>query len=542
MPFWWKSFEKDKEQKKTPPSNSGEAKEIDPGKLSSSLQINLNSIRKTTGNSTDIIIRKISIGKPDSIHAAVIFTDGLVNKEIINEGIIGSLFQDFHHIESYSRSDALRGIAEKILNVSNVNFVTEWNETYHYLLSGETVVLIEGSNEALIVSSRGGEKRSIEEPETELAVRGPREGFTEILRTNTSLIRRRIKNPNLWLETMTIGKVSQTDVALMYIKGIAKDEIVEEIRSRLKKIDIDSIMESGYIEQMIEDKTFTTFPTIFHTERPDVATAGILEGKIVILVDGTPFVLIAPSVFIQFFQSTDDYYSRFDIATALRFLRVLVFFISLVGPAVYVAATTFHQEMIPTLLVITITAQREAVPFPAFVEAIIMEVTFEILREAGLRLPRPIGQAVSIVGALVIGQAAVQAGLVSPAMVIVVSLTAIASFATPAFSIAISARLIRFIFMVMAATFGFYGIMIGMLIMIIHLCSLRSFGVPYMSPLAPLVPKNIGDTIFRLPLWAMKYRPEYISSSNQSRQGSNQGPSIPQDSEKTDKKGGGNNA
>ncbi|MED1205916.1 spore germination protein [Heyndrickxia acidicola] len=540
MPFWWKSFNKDKEQTK-PQSNSGEAKEIDRTKLSSSLQANLEEIRKTTGHSTDILIREITFGQPESTRAAVIFTDGLVNKEIINEGIISTLFHGSEFVPSGSRNDLLKRMAHNILSVSNVEIVNDWDETYHYLLSGEAVVLIEGANEALIVSSRGGEKRAITEPETELAVRGPREGFTEILRTNTALIRRRIKNPNLWVETMTIGKVTQTDVALMYVKGIARDEILEEIRSRLKKIEIDSILESGYIEQLIEDKTFTTFPTLFHTERPDVATAEILEGKIAILVDGTPFVLIAPSVFIQFFQSTDDYYSRFDIATALRFLRVLVFFISLVGPAVYIAATTFHQEMIPTLLVITITAQREAVPFPAFVEATIMEVTFEILREAGLRLPRVIGQAVSIVGALVIGQAAVQAGLVSPAMVIVVSLTAIASFATPAFAIAISARIIRFIFMVMAATFGFYGIMIGMLIMIIHLCSLRSFGVPYMSPLAPLIPKNIGDTFFRLPLWAMKYRPEYISSSNQKRQGSNQGPELPAESVNSSKKGGGNN-
>jgi len=300
----------------------------------------------------------------------------------------------------------------------------------------------------------------------------------------------------------------------------------------LQRIRIDGILESGYIEQLIEDQTFTTFPTVYHTERPDSVAANLLEGRIAIFVEGTPFVLIAPTVFIQFFQAVEDYYARFDIATALRFLRVLVFFISLVAPSVYIAATTFHQEMIPTQLVIAIAAQRESVPFPAFVEALMMEVTFEILREAGVRLPRAVGQAVSIVGALVIGQAAVEAGFVSSAMVIVVSITAIASFATPSFAIAISARLIRFLLMVLAALFGFYGILIGIVLMTLHLCSLRSFGVPYMSPLAPLILSNIRDTLVRFPMWALTERPRLINQTNMVRQGNDQRPKPPNQPEK----------
>lgn len=338
------------------------------------------------------------------------------------------------------------------------------------------------------------------------------------------MIRRYIKNPNLWVEKMKKGSVTNTDIALMYIQGICDEKVLKEVKQRLEKIDIDSILESGYIEQLIEDETFTTFPTMYHTERPDVVAGNLLEGRFAIIVDGTPFVLIAPALFVQFFQSVEDYYSRFDIATSIRILRVLVFFISLVAPAVYVAATTFHQEMIPTQLLVVIAAQREIVPFPAVVEALTMEVAFEILREAGVRLPRVVGSAVSIVGALVIGQAAVQAGIVSPAMVIIVALTAIASFATPAFAMAISARLIRFIFIIASAVMGFYGLILGIIMMFVHLCSLRSFGVPYMSPLAPFSSQGVKDALFRVPWWADEKRPESVSKEDKVRQGKDQRP------------------
>jgi spore germination protein KA len=341
------------------------------------------------------------------------------------------------------------------------------------------------------------------------------------------MVRKRIQNPDLWLETFKIGRTTKTDVAIMYIKGIAKDEIVEEVRRRLKRINIDSILETGYIEQLIEDQTWTPFPTVYHAERPDVVAGNLLEGRVAIFVDGTPFVLLVPAVFIQFFQAVDDYYARFDISSALRFLRVLVFLLSIIVPAFYIAITTFHQEMIPTQLLIVLAAQREAVPFPVFVEAFLMEVAFEILREAGIRLPRPVGQTVSIVGALVIGQAAVQAGIVSPAIIIIVSITAIASFATPSYSIAISARLIRFIFMITASSFGFYGIFLGMVILAAHLCSLRSFGIPYLEPLAPFVPKNAGDTLVRLPLWSLKERPRLIVGENNIREGEHLRPGPP---------------
>ncbi|MCU9612307.1 spore germination protein [Caldibacillus lycopersici] len=506
---------------------SGEANNIPKKYLDKQLGINIQTLQQTTGNSDDIVIRKIELGINPSIKAAVIVTDGLVDDQLVSEFIITTLLEETKNKEIIPVESLFDRIEKKFLTIANVSSIYAWDELFPSLLAGEAIILIDGLAKALSTSTRGGEKRSITEPTTELSIRGPKDSFTESIRTNTSLIRRRINNPNLWLHSMKIGKVTQTDIAIMYINGIANDKIVEEVKRRLNSIEVDEILETGYIEQFIEDETFTTFPTIYHTERPDVVASNLMEGKIAIVVDGTPFVLTVPALFIEFFQVPDDYYSRFDISIAIRFLRVLVFFISLIAPATYIAVTTFHQEMVPTQLIIAIAAQREAVPFPAFVEAMLMEITFEILREAGVRLPRSIGQAVSIVGALVIGQAAVDAGIVSPAMVIVVSITAIASFATPSFAMAISVRIIRFSLMFLAAFMGFYGIIFGLMIMTLHLCSLRSFGIPYMAPFAPIMAKNLGDSLIRLPLWKLKTRPKLISQKNITRTADNQKPTPP---------------
>jgi spore germination protein KA len=481
---------------------------------------NLSRLKEELGNSTDLAYREFQIQHFSGI---AVYIDGLANNELISDFFMESLLED----KKEGQEEFFQWMVNKAAGLGNLQIIKNWQKVYESLLSGDTVIFIDGFNKGISVETKGWEKRSISEPTTQLSIRGPKDSFTETLRTNTALIRRRIKSPNLWLETMKIGTVSKTDVGIMYIKGIANEKIVKEVKERLKRIDIDSIVGSGYIDQLIEDQTWTAFPTTFHSERPDVVTSQLLEGRIAILVDGTPFVLSAPAIFIEFFQAPDDYYLRFDISTSIRLLRILAFFIALVAPAIYIAATTFHQEMIPTTMVIAIAAQREAVPFPAFIEALVMEVTFEILREAGLRLPRAVGQAVSIVGALVIGQAAVQAGFVSPVMVIVVSITAIANFSTPVFAMAIAARMIRFVLMFLASFLGFYGIMLGLMFMSIHLCSLRSFGVPYMMPLAPFSLKNQQDVFIRFPIWAMKNRPMFMSAGNKAKMGANQKPGPP---------------
>ncbi|MBX4148680.1 spore germination protein [Paenibacillus lautus] len=493
--------------------------------IGTSLEDNLNVIKQKTGNSPDIISRTLTLGYDPKVSIAVIYVDGLVDNPTINEFILKSMENDFQ--DKLLEKDAFTFLSEKVVMLGNVKTVNNWDALFQSLMSGETVILVGGKSEALIGSTKGGERRSVEQTNSEVSIRGSKEGFTESISTNIALVRRIINNPGLWVEPMKLGKQTHTDVSIMYINGVSNTNTIEEVRQRLRRVNIDSILDSGYIEQLIEDESRSMFPTISYTERPDAVASNLLEGRVAVFVNGTPQVLLAPAVMIQFFQTPEDYYMRFPIGTAVRMLRVFMFLISMMGPSFYVAVTTFHQEMIPTGLLIIIASQRESVPFPAIVEALIMEITFEILREAGLRMPEKISSTISIVGALVIGQATIQAGLVSPAMVIVVAITAICSLATPSYDMAISARLFRFGFMLSAAIVGFYGIILGFIMLIVHLVSLRSFGVPYMSPLMPFAQTNVHDTIVRAPLWSLKKRPDFLMPGNRVRQGKGQNPQPP---------------
>ena len=385
------------------------------------------------------------------------------------------------------------------------------------LLAGFSVLLVEGNTKGLKLGTTGGKVRGIEEPSSEVVIRGPKDSFTESIKTNISLIRRRVRSKDIRIEKFKIGEVTHTDVAIVYLENIANPLLIKEIKERIEEVKTDGLLESGQLEEFIQDETVTVFPQFLNTERPDVVIGNLLEGRVGIIINGTPFVLIAPAQFIQFFQSSEDYYMRYDISTFLRLLRFSVFIISLIAPSIYIALTTFHQAMIPTPLLFGIAAQREGVPFPAIAEALVMEITFEILREAGIRMPRAVGVAVSIVGALVLGQAAVQAGLVSPAMVIVVGITAVASFAIPSFAVATSARLLRFPLMLVSSVFGFYGLTLALIVIIAHLTSLRSFGYPYLSPFAPIQTQDLKDSLFRFPITKLFKRPKKLSKKNQTR-------------------------
>ncbi|UKS31195.1 spore germination protein [Paenibacillus sp. HWE-109] len=487
--------------------------------LTNHLHSNLNKIKEIIGNSSDLIIKEFLIGN-GSIQMAVVYTDGLADKNTLDQYVLDPLMigikQDAElSAELLAHPDPMKLLKETVLTVEGLVDVTDFEALILAVLSGDCVILMENRDRAMVAGTRGWEHRGVEEPSAQSLIRGPREGFTESLRINTAMIRRKIKDSRLWLESREIGSVTRTEVAVMYLKGIADDSVIEEVRQRLDRIDIDGILESGYIEEYIQDETWSPFPTLLNTERPDVIAAGLLEGRIAIIIGGTPFVLLVPALFVQYFQSAEDYYQRWDISTLIRLIRYLCFLITLILPSLYVAVTTFHQEMIPTNLLVSLMAQREGVPFPAFLEALMMEITFEILREAGVRMPRAVGSAISIVGTLVIGQAAVQAGIVSAAMVIVVSITAMASFVIPAYNMSISIRILRFPLMVLGATFGLYGIVLGIILIVLHLCSLHSFGVPYMSALAPFQLSEQKDTLFRLPRWAMVSRPYSITRKNQ---------------------------
>ncbi|WP_139992664.1 spore germination protein [Paenibacillus paridis] len=488
--------------------------------LSADIEQNINTILKDLGGSDDVIIRQIRSVGSTALAAAVVYIDGMSDAAIINTFIFDVLMRSMHHASDYSEHEAApEELAEKLLSgIGSIRSVHEMGKLYQSLLSGEAIILLNGSDHAYRADIRQWKGRDVTESTNQTSVRGPRESFTETLRVNTSLVRRKIKDPRLWLETIAIGRITKTDVTMMYLNGIAKPSVINEVRSRLNAIDIDGVLEGGYIEEQIEDAKYSVFPTVFNTELPDNVASQLLEGKVAILVDGTPNALVVPTQFVSFVQSNEDYYQRAVYASLLRILRFISGFISLLLPSLYIAITTFHRDMLPTSLLISLAAQREGVPFPAFIEAVAMEVTFEILREAGLRMPRAIGQAVSVVGTLVIGQAAVEAGIVSAAMVIVVSVTAIATFTVPAYSMSIPVRILRFAFMGLAASFGLFGIIMGLFTLLLHLCSLRSFGEPYMAPLSPFIATEQEDALIRMPRWLYFKRPSSSQKSNRNRQ------------------------
>ncbi|MEK8208378.1 spore germination protein [Paenibacillus sp. FSL L8-0696] len=483
------------------------------------LDDNLKELQERLGHSPDIVIRRIK-STTTQVEVAAVYIEGLIEKLRVNEFVEHAMSFDKLGEENpvvTSAEDIFLYMKEVARGIGEEQTLEDWDVLFEALFSGDTILWVNGIRAAIRGNTSGGEVRAVSDATTQVAIRGSKEGFTESIGTNISLVRRKIKSPNLWVESMKIGDVTQTNVSIMYIHGIVNDNTLQELRTKLQSIDIDGILESGYIEQFLEETPFSPFPTIYNTERPDSVAGNLLEGRVAIFVDGTPFVLIAPTTFFMFLHAVEDYYQRYDITTLIRLLRFICLVISLFGPALFIAILNFHQEMIPTALLINFASQREGVPFPAFIEAMLMEFTFEIIREAGIRMPSPIGQTVSIIGGLVLGQAAVQAGIVSPAMVIVVSLTGISSFATPAFNMALSIRILRFIIMFIAAFMGLYGITIFTFILVAHMCSLKSLGFPYMSPFGPFIAENQKDSILRVPLKYMKTRPRLVSQKNNTR-------------------------
>ncbi len=488
-------------------SDSDQLQHVEQAPILSDLDQNKQQLQIIFQSCSDVVFRNFRIG--GKYNAFLVCVDGLVDMKHVDHMILKPLMYDSH--TDFLGVSPIIVLKEQSVAVGQAKEACDFNAIVTSVLYGEAAVFIEGEKTALILDVKGWEMRSIEEPASETVIRGPREGFNENIRTSTSLIRRKLRSPNLKLESLQIGEVAKTEIVIAYVQGIAEDSLVQEVRHRLGRIKLDSVLESGYIEEMIEDAPYSLFPTIRNTERPDVVTANLLEGRVAILVDNTPFVLIVPVTFWSALTANEDYYERFWVGSVIRFIRLGALFISMNLPAIYVGITTYHQEMVPTNLLLSIAGARQAVPFPALVEALIMELTFEALREAGLRLPRQVGQAVSIVGALVIGQSAVQAGIVSAPMVIVVSITAIASFTIPQFSMGISMRILRFILLILSGVLGLYGLTVGTMFILIHLCSLRSFGAPYFAPVAPLNISGLKDIFVRVPWWNMNSRPELLS-------------------------------
>lgn len=468
--------------------------------LSDSLLTNIEMINNISGKNCDLSNRSFTLGRTSPVNAMLFYIHNLIDSKIVDANVMQPLIIDTYKSGLKSSTDIIKYISlGNVITSEDISTTSNMMELFDGLLDGEAVLLIDGVNEAILMNARGQNFRKPSEAQVETVVRGPRDSFNEVLSVNLSLIRRRIHNPNLTFESRRIGKISQTKICIGYLKGVCSAELVEEVISRVDKIKTDFILGDSYIEELINDKPLSFFPQMRNTERPDVASAALLEGRVIILVDSSPVALIIPGEFLSLFQSAEDYYNRYIFSSFVRILRFFALIIALTLPSFYLAIVNFHQELIPTKLLISIIASRNGVPLPNFLEALLMETTFEILREAGVRLPRPVGQAVSIVGALVIGQAAVQASLVSPLMVIVVSLTGIATFTIPQYNISLPVRLIRLILMILAAVLGLYGIMLGLLFILIHLCSIKSFGTPYLAPITPFNKKGVKDTIIRAP-------------------------------------------
>lgn len=494
-----------------------------PQNVSTNILENITNIKRLTQESSDIEFRTFYIGMNQEVEAFLVAVDGLYDKTAVRENIIKPLMTiDFGTTDISYR---LENIDKELLSLISIKKEMTMEKSIGLLLKGDPLLFIDGMDSVYVLGVRSWEMRSIEEPITETVVRGPREGFVETLRINTSMLRRKLHNPNLRIEQTTIGKMSQTDIAIAYIDGLVNPEILLEVRQRLQKINIDAVLESGYIEEFIEDAPFSPFPTISNTERPDVVAARLLEGRVAIMAEGSVTVLIIPYLMLESFHSSEDYYSRPYYISLVRILRMTGFLLTTLAPASFVAFQDYHKEVFPTELLISLAASREGVPFPLFLEMTIMLIFFEWLREAGIRMPRPVGQTISIVGALVLGEAAVNAGFVGAPTVIVVALTAITSFlVTPLYD---AAALLRIIYLIAAEILGVYGIMLVLTFFLLHVASLRSFGIPYMAPWFPTIWSGWKDFLIRAPLWQLNRRPEAFRVMNGVRQDNDQKPHSP---------------
>lgn len=469
----------------------------------------------------DMVYREFKEGGPDGIGMFLVYIDGMADKILVDNFVMTPLMlltriskPDFNEI----KNQIIEATKNAGLPVGDFKEFESIEEGIDFVLSGETALFIDGYEKVFIIATKSWPARSVAEPATETVVRGARDGLVETLRMNTALIRRRIRDPAFKVKQETIGVRSKTDMAIVYMEGVVDKKILDELYKRLKNVNIDAILDSGYVEQFIEENSYTPFPQIQTTERADVVAAAVYEGRVGIIVDNTPFVMIIPTTLGAFFQSPEDYFSRSLLSTFVRCIRLIAGLISILAPAMYIAITSFDPGMIPSKLALSIAAAREGVPFPAFVEAIIMELTFELLREAGVRLPRAIGSTIGIVGGLVIGQAAVSAHIVSPIMVIIVAVTAIAAFAIPNYELAGAFRLTRFLLMILAAIYGLYGVVLAGIGVLIHLSNIKSFNIPYLSPLSPLNKQDMKDTFYRAPWYKMVNRPLHYGPEDQKRQ------------------------
>ncbi|MEA1962075.1 MAG: spore germination protein [Bacillota bacterium] len=508
------------------PLKSNPIKESDPSKIpAAKLPMDIEDkqelLKPYLENSDDIINRTFYINGSE-LEVQAIFINGVIDDNTFHLHILKPLMLHCETEPLKNRNNELIDIvSHSLITVGRIRKADSLDALIHDIYDGMLVLIFDSSGEYLAIDIHGGPLRSLEEPPVEKAQRGSRDGFIEILDINLALLRRRIRDHRLVVNKTLVGKRTRTPLAIIYIEDIADPGVIEEVNARINQIDIDGPLAAGYIEQFIEDNHYSFFPQIWATERPDKMIAELLEGRVAIMIDGTPQVLFAPSLFVEFLQAPEDYYERPWIGSYVRALRFLAFFIAITFPALYISLMSYQIELIPIDLLVPLAKARKLVPFPVLVEIILMEIIIQVVIETGVRLPGTVGQTIGMVAGIILGQAAISANLATPGVIIVIAITTISTFSLPSSSLALATRILRLPMIMMASIFGLFGFSLGMLIIIAHLASLESFGVPYFAPFAPTRFADLKDSVFRTFLWKMNQRPVSIPGQDKKRQGNN---------------------
>lgn len=476
---------------------------------------------------SDIITREFTLNTGSKQYKAfILYIDGMVDSQILNDFVLKPLMlkNKFCNnetskiiVQKGKKSNIANFIQDCLIPQNNIKQQSSFKDIFSGVNSGNCALFVDTLSVGFDIDVKGFKQRSISKPENEIVIKGPHEAFVENMRTNTTLLRRFTNNENLIIENTKVGKITQTNCAICYIKDIANDALVAETKYRLNNLEIDSLLSAGELEQLLTDTNSLGVPKILVSERPDYAVKSLLQGRVIILINGSPYALILPAILIDFLTSPEDTNLKPQFANFLKVVRIISSFFALLLPGLYIAITNFHREIIPTELLFSILSSRQSVPFPIIVEILIMEISFEIIREAGLRVPSPIGPTLGIVGALVLGQAAVSAAIVSPILIIIVAITGMSSFAIPDFTFSFHLRFFRFVFILLGFLAGFLGIGMGLFIYISSLCDLETFGVSYTIPYAPAVnSKNNGFMLS--PIWKREDRATYLATKKEKKQ------------------------
>ena len=507
--------------------NNNTTKDVEPQKIFTEIDKNLDFLKYKYNAliCNDVIIREFSLlAQNIEYKAFVMYIDGMVDSPVINEFILSPLMMrnranifddkqkkfvseekiDNVTLKNFKKSkekNLVDFIYNSLIPQNSVDKVTDFSDVYSAINMGNCMLFVDSLDTAFNLDVKGFKQRNIDSPSNEVVVRGSQEAFVENIRTNTSMIRRLVNNENLVMETLTVGQITKTQVSIGYIKSLANEDLVAEVRYRINNLSVDYLISSGQLEQLIQDSPESLFPQMVATERPDKVSNFLLEGRVVIVVNGSPYVLVAPGVFVDFITSPEDLNLKYQFSNMQKLIRLLAIFLSLLLPGIYIAITNYHQELIPTELLFTIAAARESVPFPTFVEILLMEISFELIREAGLRVPTPLGSTIGIVGALILGEAAVSASLVSPVLIIIIAITGICSFSIPDFSLNFTFRIYRFIYIILGYIAGFLGISVVLFIQLVIMCKLKSFGSPYITPYILNKNKRSISSYFIPPIW-----------------------------------------